>query len=99
MLKIALIDDKSYWIEKIKRIHKWTEFSLDYFETFKSFNSTEQYYDIIYLDYYLDIDRITWDTVLSKVKKRAKKVIWFSSVENCNKILEKSWADWSVLKQ
>ena len=99
MIKIALIDDKSYWLDQIRSIHHWEQFTLDYFETFQSFNSWKQYYDIIYLDYYLDKDWITWDKVVSQVKTRTKKLVWFSSVQSCWLKLVNSWADTVILKQ
>ncbi|MBT4936802.1 hypothetical protein HON22_02690 [Candidatus Peregrinibacteria bacterium] len=98
MLKIALIDDKSYGIKQIKQLHKPGKYTLDYYETFQEFQKNKKYYDIIYLDYYLDKEGITGDTVVREVKKYCKKLIAFSSMkEGCDEIV-KAGADEAILK-
>lgn len=98
MLKIALIDDKSYGIKQIKQLHKSEKYNLDYYETFQEFQKTQKTYDLIYLDYYLDKDGITGDSVVTEVKKYCKKLIAFSSMkEGCDEIV-KAGANKAILK-
>jgi len=102
MLEIALIDDKSYGLKHIEKIHVDIEFNLDYFSSFREFEAkmetNKKFFDIIYLDYFLDKDGITGDLVLSEVKKYTKKVIGFSSVQKCSERLKKAGADEALEK-
>ena len=97
-LEIALIDDKEHWINQVKSLHSWENFHLDYFDTFMEFKKTRKKYDLIYLDYYLDKDNLRWEDIIHEIYDRADKIIWFSSVERCNKILRDMGAEYSVLK-
>ena len=98
MLKIALIDDKSYGLEQIKERHIGEEFSLKYFSTFQKFQESGEIFDIVYLDYYLEKDGITADQILPEVKAQAGKVIAFSSVERRSEELVELGADEAVVK-
>ncbi len=99
MLKIALIDDKDYGIKHIKQLHEYEEIELIYFESFEEFKKSDKCFDIIYLDYYLDKDGITGDTILQYVKTRCNKLIGFSSVKRCNEELKKAGATHTVNKK
>ena len=99
MLKIALLDDKSYGIKQIEEIHSTDDFDLTYFDTYKSFIDSKETFDIVYLDYFLDKDNLTGIDVLDEVKKRAKHVVGFSSVQRYSKLLQEKGADdWTVKK-
>ena len=98
MIRIALIDDKSYGRQQIEDIYEWDDFVLDYYQTAKDFFWANKMYDVIYLDYYLDIDGVRWSDIFHEVKRLWKKVIWFSSVWRCNDELVALGADWGVLK-
>jgi hypothetical protein len=98
MIHIALIDDKEYGQGQIRSLHEGEEFTLTYFSTFAEFDRNPAIFDITYLDYYLDKDGITSDKILSQVKAKSKKVIAFSSVERCNKLLKELGADGMVEK-
>lgn len=89
MYKIALIDDKSYWIDQIKwSIPENINYEFIYFDSYKKALNTE--FDIILLDYFLDLDHITWDKIISKLKY--KKLIGFSSSLNWSKkIFDAGW--------
>lgn len=94
-IRIALIDDKEYGIEQIKNsIPDSINYEFFYFSDYKNFDNNV--YDIIFLDYYLDNDWILWKDILKKLKWHI--IIWFSSLEYCNEILLKEWADFAVEK-
>ena len=99
MLKIALIDDKSYGLKQINERHNGEKFSLEYFSTFQEFQKSGETFDIVYLDYYLEKDGITADQILAEVKAQAGKVIAFSSVERRSEELVKLGADEWILKK
>ena|GEM_PF-6706896 len=99
MLKIALIDDKNYGLDQIKELHAGEDFSLEYFSSYAEFLRNNDSFDVIYLDYYLEKDRITADLILQVVKKRAGKVIAFSSVARRNTELFGLGADAMVQKK
>jgi DNA-binding response OmpR family regulator len=89
MKKIVLIDDQSYGLASIKKLHTHEEYTLDYYDTVKEFLSIQKQYDICYLDYYLDKDGITGDSVVHKIKKYCSTIIGFSSTQKgCEKIVE-----------
>ena len=93
--KIALIDDKNYWIDQIKNsIPEWIKYDFFYFDSYKK--ALWKSFDIILLDYYLDIDWVNWEDIVDKLK--AKKIIWFSSVLSCSKKIAKKWWDYFVEK-
>lgn len=98
MLKIALIDDKEYGLEQIRALHRDEKYTLTYFETFREFREKQEYFDIVYLDYYLDKDGITGDTIASEVKQFCKELIGFSSVMECSKKLQEAGADGAIQK-
>ncbi len=98
MLRIALIDDKSYGLDLIRSLHTNEECSIDYFSSFREFQSNGGKYDIAYLDYYLDHDGITGDAILPEVKMQAEKIIGFSSVPGCNRRMVELGADGAVDK-
>lgn len=98
MKKIVLIDDQSYGLASIKKIHNHEEYILDYYDTFKEFSTVHKKYDICYLDYYLDKDGITGDTIVQKIREYCKEIIGFSSTQKgCEKIV-KAGADRFILK-
>ena len=95
MYKIALIDDKSYWLTQVKNaIPEDIEADLEYFDSYQK--ALWKKFDIIVLDYYLDIDWVTWEDIISKLD--TKVVIWFSSVDSCNKRLKNVWAKYIATK-
>lgn len=93
--KIALLDDKSYWIDQIKSsIPWWIEYDFYYFDSYKDIVWNK--FDIIFLDYYLDKDWITWVDIIHNLN--ARLIIWFSSVSSWNKKILENWWDYEVLK-
>ncbi len=94
-MKIALIDDKDYWLDQIKNsIPKETDFKLYYFSTYK--DAVNSFFDIIFLDYYLDKDWLTGKDIIHLLD--ANIIIWFSSVPDCNNELTRIWADFGITK-
>ena len=95
MLKIALIDDKSYWIPQIiYSIPKDLEYKFYYYDSIKNIEDIE--FDIVFLDYYLDkdnktaldiIDRFLWTTI-----------VWFSSVDSKNELIIQNWWTYKARK-
>jgi hypothetical protein len=99
MLKISLLDDKSYGLEQIRDIHIGEEYTLEYFETFKKFQESEKYFDIVYLDFYLEKDGLTGLDVLESVQKQCDRVIGFSSVMSKSELLKEAGADQAIKKE
>jgi DNA-binding response OmpR family regulator len=98
-MKIAVLDDKSYGIKQIQDIHKNDDFTLYYYDSFITFEEYTKKFDLVYLDYFLDKDGLTGLDVLEEVKKRAKKIIGFSSVEKYSKLLMENGADEYIVKK
>jgi DNA-binding response OmpR family regulator len=98
MIKIAIIDDKSYGIPHVQELHEHEEFELAYFDTFAKFKLSKKKFDIVYLDYFLDKDGITGDTVIPQIKKQTNKIVGFSSVASCSQKLKQAGADDFVVK-
>ena len=99
MIKIALLDDKSYGLEQIKELHFGEEFELHYFDTFKSFQESADLFDIVYLDYFLDKDGIKGTEIITGVQKRTKKIIGFSSAPFGNEEFKKVGVKETVIKK
>ncbi len=94
-MKIALVDDKDYWIEQIKNsIPKSFDYDFLYYSSYK--DAVNKSFDILFLDYYLDKDWLTWKDVIWIMD--ANIIIWFSSVQSCNEKLIKEWADFWIQK-
>ena len=95
MKNIALIDDKEYWIIQIKNaIPENIQYEFYYFSSYQE--ALWKHFDIIFLDYYLDIDWITSDDIIDELS--GDIIIWFSSVQECNEKLIKKWASFWVEK-
>ena len=75
------------------------QYHLTHFESYADFAKSADTFDIIFLDYFLDIDRITSDKILPEVKQRATKVVAFSSAKSANKHLRELGADAAITKQ
>lgn len=99
MLKIALIDDKDYGLSQIKDIHKEDEFDLTHFDTFKSFQGSGRFFDVVYLDYFLSKEGITGADVIDEVRKQAKKIVGFSLTPTRSKKLKDLGADDAIWKK
>jgi len=97
-MKIALLDDKSYGIKQVKQIHIDDEYEFFYFDTFISFQENKDFFDIVYLDYYLLKDGLTGGDVLDDVKKRSKRVVGFSSLKEKSELLVLLGADEAITK-
>jgi hypothetical protein len=97
---ILLLDDKRYGMAQIKNaLPSDGDFCLDYCERVSDFRQSDSCYDIVFLDYYLDLDGVTGDTVVGDIKPRAKLIIGFSSVDSGNCKILSAGADYAVLKQ
>lgn len=95
MIKIALIDDKSYWLTQIKNsIKDNIEYSLLHFDSYKL--AIWSHFDIILLDFFLDKDHLTGKDIINKLDWDI--IIWFSSMEKCNDILINNWAHFWIKK-
>lgn len=93
--KIALIDDKSYWLAQIRNaIPKWVEYNLEYFD--KYVDAVWKHFDIIFLDYYLDNDWVVWSDIIGELS--ADIIIGFSSVFSCSESIVNAWGDFPVQK-
>ncbi|MBI5414155.1 hypothetical protein HZA38_01425 [Candidatus Peregrinibacteria bacterium] len=99
MLFIALIDDKKYGMDQIEELYTNEEHTLKYFSSFREFSESGEKFDVVYLDYYLENDGTTGDQILSEVKLRAKKVVAFSSVPRCGRLLKELGADEALVKE
>lgn len=99
MLKIALLDDKSYGLEQIEELHLGEEFELKYFETFAAFQKSPDLFDIVYLDYFLDKDGIRGTEIISQVQNKTKKIIGFSSAPFGNEEFKKNGVKETVIKK
>jgi len=98
-VNIALVDDKEYGMEQIKKSLP-SDFSgkVKWFSSAKKFLSQVEKFDIVFLDFYLDEDGITGDSVLSQIRPKAKYIIGFSSIPSGNKKLLDTGADFAILK-
>lgn len=95
MIKIALIDDQEYGIEQVKNaIPANIEFEFLYFEKFEDI--WKERFDIALIDFYLDKEGITWDSIVHKINAKIK--IWFSSVSSKSEKIKNSGADYSCTK-
>ncbi len=95
MKNIALVDDKDYGIIQIKNsIPDSCEYEFYYFSSYKE--ALNKHFDILFLDYYLDIDWVTGEDVFDQLS--ADIIIWFSSVSDCNQKLMNKWAQFGVEK-
>jgi len=99
MLKVALLDDKSYGLDQIKDIHLGENYILEYFETFREFKESDKFFNLVYLDFYLEKDGLTGLDVLEEVKQQAGKVIGFSSVMSKSQLLMEAGADHAIRKE
>lgn len=95
MLKIALIDDQEYWIMQVKNsIPVWVDYEFLYFPSYREAQNYD--FDIALIDYYLDIDWVTWDKILPLINAKVK--IWFSSVASKSEKIKEAWAAFSCQK-
>jgi DNA-binding response OmpR family regulator len=98
-MNIALVDDKQYGMEQIQNALP-SDFSgkTVWFSSAQKFLLQSKIFDIVFLDYYLDEDGITGDTVLQKIRSKAKIIIGFSSIASGNVKLLRAGADYTVEK-
>jgi len=97
-MNIALIDDKKYGLLQIRNAFP-KNVSIDYFSRAKDFFRSQKKYHIVFLDYYLDKDGITGDTVVTNVLEKADIIVGFSSVKSGNEKLKKAGAQYAVVKE
>ncbi len=76
-MRIALIDDKTYAIPQvIDALYPWLEqYSFHYFPSYRL--AVGGYFDVILLDYYLDIDGVVGRDIVGELD--AETIIGFSS--------------------
>jgi len=98
-MKIGLLDDKKIGISQIKNA-LGADFCGEffYFSSAAEFFAGDDFFDIIFLDFFLDRDGITADAIFSKIRPRARKIVAFSSSRRGNEILKKAGADAVVEK-
>jgi len=95
MLKICLIDDKTYWIPQlIYSIPKNIKYSFYYYDKIEDIENIE--FDIIFLDFYLDKDNKTALDIINDLNW--KIIISFSSIEIKNQEIIKNWWDYKAIK-
>ncbi|QQS58924.1 hypothetical protein IPN35_05025 [Candidatus Peregrinibacteria bacterium] len=97
LLSIALVDDKSYGLQQIQNAIPASA-ELEWFSSANDFLASGKTFDFVFLDYYLDEDGITGDTIVSAVQQYAKEIIAFSSVPSGNKKILLAGAQRSFLK-
>ena len=94
-MKIALLDDMDYWIAQIKNsIPNGVSYEFHYFDSYHKV--IWKHFDIVFLDYFLDIDNVTWDKIIDFISSDI--IVWFSSDEKWCKAIENSWAQYSCRK-
>lgn len=92
---IALVDDKSYGIKQVKNsIPSIVEYDFFYFDSYKK--AIWRKFDIILLDYYLDIDWVKWVDIIDQLNFEV--LIGFSSVKKRSEEIQENWWNFSVVK-
>jgi hypothetical protein len=92
-MKIALLDDKIYGLKAIQNA-LWKGREIEYFSSYKDI--LWLHYDILFLDYYLDIDRVVSKDIIDLLD--ADIIISYSSVQACNELMLTKWAHFSIQK-
>lgn len=93
--KICYIDDLYYWIAQvINAIPNNIDYEFYYFN--RIWDIKFQKYDIVILDYYLDKDWVTSESIIDKFKW--SKIISFSSESSKNNLILNKWAEYWVKK-
>jgi hypothetical protein len=93
--KICYIDDLYYWISQvINSIPKNIDYDFYYFNRISDIEF--QKYDIVILDYYLDKDWLTSESVIDKFIW--SEIISFSSEQSKNEYMLSKWAKYWVKK-
>lgn len=88
MLKIAFIDDKSYWIPQvINSIPKNIKYEFYYYNRISDIEDID--FDIVILDFYLDKDKKTALDIIERFLWTL--IIWFSSVDKMNNVIIENW--------
>ncbi len=98
-MNIALLDDKQYGLTQIQNaLPVNSSAQVQWFSTVSEFMSCREDFDIVFLDYYLDKDGITGDTIIDAVRKKAKEIVAFSSISRGNEKLKAAGADFAIIK-
>lgn len=98
-MNIALVDDKSYGLAQIKNAFpSHILYDVEWFSSVPEFFLSKKRFDIVFLDYYLENDGITGDTIIFDVQQQAKTIIAFSSLSLGNEKMLSAGANYSVLK-
>lgn len=93
--KICYIDDLYYWIvQVINAIPKNIDYDFYYFNRIQDIEF--QKYDIVILDYYLDKDGVTSESIIDKFIWT--DIVSFSSEQLKNKYMLSKWAKYEVEK-
>jgi hypothetical protein len=92
-MKIALLDDKIYWLKAIVNA-LWMKNDVEYFSSYKDI--LWLHFDILFLDYYLDIDGVVSKDIIELLN--ADIIISYSSVEACNELMLTKWAQFAIQK-
>lgn len=93
--KICYIDDLYYWISQvINSIPKNIDYDFYYFNRISDIEY--QKYDIVILDYYLDKDWLTSESIIYKFIW--SEIISFSSESSKNNLMLNKWAKYWVKK-
>ena len=99
-MKIALLDDKAFGMEQVQRaIPRGASVEFSHFSSARTFFESGEIFDILLLDFYLDHDQITSDTIFSDIRPRARTIIAFSSSDRGNTLLKQCGADTAIEKQ
>lgn len=95
-MKIAYIDDKDFSLQIKKSIPSDLDYEFYYFSSYKQ--AIWQKFDVLILDYYLDLDLVKSVDIISKLDY--KICIWFSSVlEKSREIAEKTGSKYFCEKE
>ena len=95
-MRIALIDDKAYAIPQIiDALHPWLgQYSFHYFPSYRL--AVGEHFDVILLDYYLDIDRVVGRDIIGELD--AKTIVGFSSDMHCSEEILRAGGHYAVEK-
>lgn len=93
--KICYVDDLYYWIAQvINSFPKNIEYEFYYFNRISDIEFKK--YDIVILDYYLDKDWVTSESIIDQFKWSI--IISFSSESSKNKLMLNKWACYWIQK-
>ncbi len=99
ILRIALLDDKEFGKYQIRNALPSELFvEIVWFPCLPAFRKNGEYFDLLFLDYYLDNDNVTSDMIFDEVRPRAKTIIAFSSSASANKKLLECGAEYAIDK-